>query len=79
VAEKKIRTDFVREQLHELNDEDYQLVIEVIEKAASPKQHIEKKDRLEKVRYRLNNALEHEGWEVTRDGVVRPIEHEEER
>lgn len=75
----KVRKDFVRDKLQDMNDEDYELVIEAVEHIAAEKIHIEKEDRLETVRYRLNEALKHEGLEITRNGVVQPIEYDDEQ
>jgi hypothetical protein len=71
-----VRKEFVREKLRDLNQEDYTLVVEVIEKAVAGKEHIEQDERRETVRYRLNEALRHEGWTVTRAGNVQPIERD---
>lgn len=73
----RVRKEVVRSKLHELNEEDYENVVEVIEQASSEKEHIDQNDRRETVLYRLNRAIEHEGWKVTRDGNVEPIECEE--
>jgi len=73
-----VRKDYVMDVLENLNEEDYQLIIEVIEQAASPKQHIGKEDRQERVRYRLNEAIKHEGLHVTTSGAVEPIEYNDE-
>lgn len=70
-----VRKDYVMEILENLNNQDYQLIIEVIEQAASPKQHIGKDDRQEKIRYKLNEAIKHEGLHVTTAGAVEPIEY----
>lgn len=73
----RLRRKAVRSKLHELNDEDYEKVVEVIEQASSKKEHIDNNDRRETILYRLNEAVKHEGWKVTRDGNVQPIEYEE--
>lgn len=73
----RLRRKAVRNKLHKLNDEDYEEVVEVIEQASSKKEHIELNDRRETILYRLNEAIKHEGWKITRDGNVQPIEHEE--
>lgn len=70
---ERVRKQFVTDKLRDLNKEDYKDVVKVIEKAASRKEHIDKEDRRETVLYRLNRAVEHEGWEVTGDGNVQPI------
>lgn len=74
---ERARKQFVTNKLRELNEEDYKSVVKVIEKAVSRKEHIDKEDRRETVIYRLNRAVEHEGWEVTRDGNVQPIRYDE--
>lgn len=73
----KIRKDVVHSKLRELNEDDYEKVVEVIEQAVSRKEHIDRDERRETVRYRMNEAVKHEGWTVTRNGNVQPIEHEE--
>jgi hypothetical protein len=73
----RVRKQFVLGKLRELNEEDYELVVKVVEKMASRKEHINDEERRKTVLYRLNKALEHEGWEVTRDGNVQPIQHDE--
>lgn len=72
----RLRRKAVRRKLHELNDEDYEKVVEVIEQASSKKGHIDKNDRRETILYRLNETIKYEGWEVTRYGNVQPIEYD---
>lgn len=72
----RLRKKAVLALLEELNVEDYQKIITVVENAVSPKHHIENEVRREEVRYRLNEALKHEGLEITRDGIVRPIQYD---
>lgn len=73
----KMRKDAVLGSLENLNEEDYQLVVTIIERVASPKYHIGKDDRRKETRHRLNDAIKHAGFEVTRDGIFQPIEYEE--
>lgn len=73
----RLRRKVVRSKLHELNDEDYQQVVDVIEQAASKKEHIGEAERRETILYRLNDAIQHEGWQITRSGNVQPIKFEE--
>ena len=72
----RLRRKVVRSKLYELNDEDYETVVDVIEQAVSKKEHIGKNDRRETILYRLKETIKHEGWTVTRNGNVQPIEYE---
>ncbi len=75
---ERVRKDFVRSQLRELNDGDYKRVIEVVEEAANPKRHINLEERHSALVKQLNMALEHEGLQVTMDGNVLPVQYENE-
>ena len=73
----KVRENVVQTQLRELNEDDYEKVVEVIEQAVAKKEHIDKGERRKTIRSRLNEAVKHEGWTVTHNGNVQPIQYEE--
>lgn len=71
----RVRKRFVANKLRELNEVDYELVVKVIEKAASQKEHIGMEYRRETVVSRLDEVVKHEGWTITQDGNIQPIQY----
>lgn len=65
-----------KEKLQELNSEDYRYVVQVVQKAADPKQYIGEQEKHQEMVEKLNTALEFENLRVTEDGRVLPMEKE---
>jgi cell division protein ZapD len=68
------RVYIAKEKLQELNSEDYRYVVQIVQKAADPKQYIGEQEKHQEVVEKLNTALEFENLRVTEDGRVLPIE-----
>lgn len=68
------RVSIAKEKLQELSSEDYRYVVQVVQKAADPKQYIGEQEKHQEAVEKLNAALEFENLRVTEDGRVLPVE-----
>lgn len=67
------RWKFIRERLRELNQQDYNNIIEIIEVLVHRNRHIDAEERRRTIIEELNKALTYENMEITLDGRVTPI------
>lgn len=72
------RWQYIRNRLLELNQEDYQHIIDIIEILVHRNRHVDAEDRRRMIIDKLNEVLIYENMEIGLDGKVRLIEAESE-
>lgn len=64
------RWSFIRDRLHELNQDDYQYIIRIIEVLVHRNRHIDAEERRRTIIEELNKVLTYENMEIGLDGKV---------
>jgi len=67
------RWKYIRDHLQELNQDDYQHIVDVIEVLVHRNRHIDAEERRRTIIEELNKVLTYENMEIGLDGKVRPI------
>lgn len=70
------RWKFIREQLEELNQEDYQHIIDIIEVLVHRNRHVDAEERRRTIIKELYRVLIYENMEISLDGTVKVIRAE---
>jgi cell division protein ZapD len=71
------KSEYISQELAELNENDYTQVIQIIEVFADPRRYISEESRHKQVVRRLNKGLKHEDWKVTEEGEVQATRYGE--